>query len=154
MSQYPNKVSNPASIAGLAIRNKTAQALLEELSVRLYPLTEDKDGIIGFMIYTKQNVSLSNLTIREKLISTFLRMNKKEKYQLYHTMSMIMMSDYAFIVMHECMKHNPKDKDYYCKVRQILIENFENNVEQWNRHFEFLLMNTSAYKETQSRHKF
>lgn len=142
-----NNHIKPLNIAGLVVDNITAQKILRGISVSLYRLNNEKNGLIGFMFYTKSHVSLSNLYVSDELLPVYLQLSKKEKKQIYHTMSKIMLSDYAQIVLNESVKNKSKDEAArYYEVSQVLINNFEDYIDEWNRHLDFLLMNSTAFK--------
>ena len=148
-NQNLNRTPNPMVVAGIRIEDKIAQLMLDGLNIRLYPISKEGDGIIGIMIYTKRGVSLSNMVVSDELLPAFSRMNKKEKNQLFLLMGMIMMSDYAIIVTTECSKHTLKDVSVCAKIQQTLMNNLNGYVDEWNRHLDFLIAN-STYKSARN----
>lgn len=89
------------------------------------------------------------MVVSDELLPAFSRMNKKEKNQLFLLMGMIMMSDYTIIVTTECSKHTLKDVSVCAKIQQTLMNNLNGYVDEWNRHLDFLIAN-STYKSARN----
>lgn len=141
-----NKKPKTLYIAGLAINNVTARLILDGIDVRLNTLLKEEEGIVGLIIDTKSSTTLTNLWISDNMLPMFLQLDKKEKEQIYLTMSKIIKSDYALLVFNESIKKDKikDDNERYYRVKQVLIDNLDDYVDEWNRHLEFLLMNSIA----------